>query len=145
MRIELESPYKELYSKGYLRADKSGRKRLDLVNDKYDRTTVSYARYLLSVKEGRLLEEHEEVDHINNDSSDDRLENLQVLSKEEYKAKTLKHRPARKKVSLVCPQCNKEFDRWANQLYGRDFVTCSNSCKALHIRARGKWLGRKKQ
>ena len=99
MRIELQSPYKELYKRGYLRQDKQGRRRVDLVNSEQDRTTVSYARYLVSVKEGRLLLPDEEVDHIDNDGSNDDIHNLQILSKEEHKAKTIKHRSPRNPLS----------------------------------------------
>ena len=73
MVIELESPYKEIYRKGYLREDKSGRKRLDLINSKRDRTTISYARYLVSVDLGYVLGQDYEVDHIDTDCSNDEI------------------------------------------------------------------------
>lgn len=47
------------------------------------RTTISYARYLMSVKEGRVLEEYEEVDHIDNDKTNDEISNLQILTRSE--------------------------------------------------------------
>lgn len=59
---------------------------------------TSFARYLMSTKLGRYLEKDEEVDHINNNKIDDRISNLQVLTKSENIQKerqrylsTLKH------------------------------------------------------
>lgn len=144
MRIELEEPFKSKYRLGYLRRDSRGRGRVDLVNTDTDRTTVSYARYLVSVQEGRFLEEWEEVDHIDGNPSNDSLSNLQILSTSEHIVKTVKERPPRKKLSLVCPQCSKVFERWANQVGGRTNVFCSRSCNAKYTRARGKWLGNSK-
>lgn len=59
---------------------------------------TSFARYLMATKRGRYLEKDEEVDHINNNKIDDRISNLQVLTKSENIQKerkrhlsTLKH------------------------------------------------------
>jgi hypothetical protein len=45
--------------------------------------SMSYARYLMCVAEGRRLGENEHVDHIDNDRKNDRLDNLQILTPSE--------------------------------------------------------------
>lgn len=111
MRIELREPYAGRYRRAYLRRDKDGRGRVDLFNTKTDRTTISYARYLVEVSINDFIPEGYEVDHINADCSDDRLENLQVLSREEHIAKSARENEGRTYVTLICPCCNGEFVR----------------------------------
>lgn len=64
-----------------------------LFNSKKERTTISYARYLMSVKLNRFLDRNEEVDHIDNDKTNDSIENLQILSSKENKEKFLRTLP----------------------------------------------------
>ena len=49
MKIELQEPFKNKWKRAYLRVGNQGRQILDLVNTEQDRTTISYARYLLSL------------------------------------------------------------------------------------------------
>lgn len=50
-------------------------------------TTMSWARYLMQEYIGRELTQEETVDHINRDKTDDRLENLQILTRSEHAKK----------------------------------------------------------
>lgn len=52
------------------------------------RRTQSYPRYIMEQHLGRELEEWEHVDHINEDHTDNRIENLQLLSASENNRKT---------------------------------------------------------
>lgn len=141
MLIELEYPFCVDWSKGYLRTcKKDGRTRVDLINSNTDRTTVTYARYLLGVKIGRYLTEQEEADHINNDCTDDSIENLQVLSIEEHKAKTKLHVEGRTYLDCVCSYCGKEFQREKRHMQGLKTL-CSRSCNAKYNREFGSWTG----
>ncbi len=130
MKIDNPPPF-EGYN-CYLSTDtKQGRKFVSLVNmfDYTDRTTISYAAFLLSVDRGKLLDSRfEQADHINNDPSDDRLENLQILTPEENNAKNhLVH--AAKLYELTCFMCGKVFYRQKQRLkYPLYFMTCSRSC-----------------
>lgn len=56
-----------------------------------DKTRYSqwYSRYLMEMHLGRQLEPHETVDHINGDSTDDRIENYQIMSLEDNIDKSL--------------------------------------------------------
>lgn len=59
---------------------KDGRKHI-ILYENGQRTTVSYPKYLMEQYLGRKLTDHETVDHINRDFTDDRIENLQILSR----------------------------------------------------------------
>ena len=87
MKIELEEPFKSLWRNGYLVVNSENRRNVCLVNDKFDRTTISYARYLMCVKIGYILSDEYEVDHINDDKTDDRIVNLQILTKAQNREK----------------------------------------------------------
>lgn len=129
MKIELQEPYATRYRVAYLRRDKDGRGRVDLVNTKTDRTTISYARYLVEVSINDFIPEGYEVDHINADCSDDRLENLQILSREDHIAKSARENEGRTYVTLLCPCCNKEFlreKRFVNS--SKKNIFCSRKC-----------------
>lgn len=91
MVIELETPYKELYRKGYVRINPDGRKVVDLFNSNQDRTTITYARYVLSVNRGCLLPDGFEVDHEDEDKTNDSLDNLQLLTERENVLKHAEH------------------------------------------------------
>lgn len=144
MVLNLESPFKEIWRKAYLRVGKDGRKRVDLVNWPESRTTISYARYLLSVQLGRFLTENEEADHIDQDRTNDSLENLQVLTVDEHKAKTKKESSGLSTIDCICSFCSVSFTRRAAHVRGEQ-TFCSHSCSAKYSRASGKWLGRIKQ
>ena len=80
-KIELSPPFSLDWRFGYLVTNSENRKSVILYSSSCKRTTVSYARYLLSCREGRYLKPEEEADHINNDKTDDQISNLQILSK----------------------------------------------------------------
>lgn len=101
-----------------------------LDNSNKKRTTISYARYLMSVKEGRILNSWEEVDHIDNNKQNDSLDNLQILTKKQNKEKqikTLSHQMCK----LKCPNCGKIFYRRKNKTHlikGGTYTSCSRKC-----------------
>lgn len=70
------------------------------------RTTISYARYVMATKLGRPLEKWEQVDHINNDRSDDSVGNLQILTQADNLSKSRRHKSY---VKRTCPVCLVEF------------------------------------
>jgi len=132
MKIELKYPYNEDWRLGYLLHNKStGRNNVHLRNSDNDLSTTSYARYLMSVHLGRYLEDHEHVDHINDIKSDDRIDNLQILTVLENNYKSA---PPKTIVSLQCPFCKKEFKRQKRQTHlskpNNKATYCSRSCSA---------------
>ena len=136
-KIDLEFPYSEIWKSGYVVTNKENRKTLLLVNDKKDRSSTQYARYLLAVKLKRFLTSDETVDHVNDDKTDDSLENLQILTRKDNLVKANKCPD----VKLICPICKDTFYRTLTQLRGKkermenNIVTCSRSCggKLSHI------------
>ena len=125
MKIELEEPFKSLWNSGYLIEGSTsagvGRKMVVLHNNSKDRTTISYARYLWIITNGDIPLSFQ-VDHINNDRTDNRLENLQLLTKEENLNKSKRSTTY---IHKKCELCNKPFKvRTGN---GKT-KTCSRSC-----------------
>lgn len=99
------------------------------------RKTQSYARYLMEKHLGRPLAANEHVDHINGDCTDDRLENLQILSPGENNRKAIKQLGRETKYfRFICPQCGIEASKElryyrSNQLrQGKAGPYCSKSC-----------------
>lgn len=77
---------------------------------KKKRKTISYARYLMSVKEGRILNPNEHVDHKDNNKMNDSIDNLQILTLSENNKKEGK-RHGKAMVELKCPNCGVIFSR----------------------------------
>ena len=75
--------------------------------NKAERTTLSHARYLMCVKEGRWLSPEEQVDHVDDDKLNDSLDNLQILSR----AENIKKGKKRTMVKLSCAECGEGFER----------------------------------
>ena len=129
MVINLEEPYSSLYRKGYLRISKDGRKRVDLFNSNEDRTTISYARYIMSVSLGYVLSKDYEVDHIDRDNTNDDISNLQVLSVEEHRQKTTKEITTGRTCAIViCNNCGKDLLRETSTLRYKTCY-CNNYCR----------------
>lgn len=95
-------------------------------------TSMSYARYLMCLKEGRWLKKDEDVDHINGKKDDDRIENLQILSKKENIKKYRNLDKPILKLMYVCPVCNKKFERSKSASYKSihlgKIIHCSRKC-----------------
>ena len=86
-KLQLEYPWTKYYTKGgvYLN-NKTKRKYVKLWGNGKECGT-SYARYLYTVHLGEMIPDHLEVDHINNNPFDDRIDNFQLLSPKENKDK----------------------------------------------------------
>ena len=79
----------------------------------------------MSVHLGRILTKDETVDHINEDKMDDRIDNFQLMSALENKAKSQK--PATF-FDFKCPVCSKDFKLSARQSYKKTSPACSKQC-----------------
>ena len=127
MKFELEPPYNNDWTNGYLYTNSENRKMVQLYNkNTQQRSGTSYARYLLSVKHGRYLTENEEADHINTDKTNDSIENLQILTIEEHKEKSSNERNGITYVSFVCETCKNEVVREKRNIGSGRF--CSPEC-----------------
>lgn len=110
MKICLEKPFSDNWKSGYIVVNSENRRNVILFNNSKERTTVSYARYLMSVYLGRYLEPNEHVDHIDNDKTNDTIGNLQLLTPRENNIKHIRFSgKAAKVVILCCCNCEKDF------------------------------------
>ena len=131
-KIQLEFPYSDDWLHGYININSDGRRTLTLYNSDDNRSSTQYARYLMAVYLKRYLRPEEHIDHIDNDKTNDNLNNLQILSLHENNIKTHK----KPDICLVCPVCKKPFTRSCTQLRGKKhlintgILCCSRSCGA---------------
>lgn len=135
-RVQAEYPFDD-YWLYVIFHKKEGRFQANLIlkSDSKVRTTLSYARYKMSVHLGRFLSQNEHVDHIDNDKTNDNISNLQILSPEENKQKAEKFYRLNNKMTLelTCPICNSIF-QYPIKNYkfhiknGRKNFYCSRPC-----------------
>lgn len=142
MKIELQEPFKSDFKAGYLLRNKEPRNLVALVRFDNTKTSISYARYLMSCHLKKYLLKEEHVDHIDNDPLNDVIENLQILSVKENNRKNRNHLNIVKRyASFVCPMCNNNFTVPYNQVVTKisrnpDYrPCCSRSCggKKSHL------------
>lgn len=88
-------------------------------------TSMSYARWLVVQNLRRRLKKHEHVDHVNGNSQDDRLENLQILTPAENNRKA--------KQGWVSPLKSRELGWTHGTIYGWMKKRCAcKICLAAH-------------
>lgn len=96
------------------------------------RRTILYAKYLVSLKEGRILTAEEQVDHIDGDKENDDISNLEIVTEEENR-KRYNSKLTKACVTLTCPYCGQQFTRERRQTHlvkGGTRTFCSRSCVA---------------
>lgn len=130
MALQAQFPY-EKYKLYVVHHKKMNRKMACLVNPsiRNDRKTISYARYVMSVFLGRELTKEETVDHIDEDKTNDSLENLRILSRLDNQKSYVENR----RVIKTCPVCAKKFSIGKKSRLEASFNTCSNSCKYTYL------------
>lgn len=128
MKIELESPFKEKWKCGYIVVNPENRRNVILYNTGETSTTISYARYLMSVKLGYIVPDGLEVDHKDDDKTNDDINNLQILTKpqnrekadELFRSKRIpKHGTLTEYRYCKCDLCKEAKSVWMKQ-YSRD-------------------------
>ena len=92
----------------YLHSEGTGRMIYIIWYEDGTKRTVAVARYMMEHHLGRNLGPREVVDHINNDPSDDRLENLQVITSSENNTKD---RMPASVWCFTCPECGKYAEK----------------------------------
>lgn len=125
--MKIYGPY--VHNTGKLR----GRKYVNIEYSRDNRTTKLYSRYLMEQLLGRELDSTETVDHINEDLSDDRLENLQVLSNLENIKKYFRIKRPVKMFTFFCPTCGEVASKPLskvrhNRKQGKAGPYCSKAC-----------------
>lgn len=80
---------------------------------------------------GRLLEDDEHVHHENEDPSDNRIENLELMTHSEHAGHHSRQRQKPNLVTVQCAQCGHAFERRQRKINGKR-VFCSRSCSATY-------------
>ena len=116
---------------------KDGRQHVVLVHKDSRKQTMSYPKYLMEQYLKRPLLDTETVDHINNDFTDNRIENLQILTRSENAAKEMQRTERAKKFyEFTCPICGTfaikplNFVK-GNKNKGRAGPFCSRKCAGI--------------
>lgn len=128
MKIHLQSPFSKDWKVGYLVLNTENRQMVCLYNSQSDRTTISYARYLMSIKLDRYLSIDEHVDHIDEDKTNDNIDNLQILSPKENHNKSLK--TGETFIGFICPVCKIDFKLSKRQSHKIN-PCCSRKCGGI--------------
>ena len=119
----------------YLRKD--GRKHICIVYSSGLRKTKSYPRWLLEQHLGRELLPDETVDHIDNDFTNDSLDNLQILSRADNTRKGRQNNSRKMQyVEFECPICKQQAvkslrDVKGNIKKGKAGPFCSRKCAGI--------------
>lgn len=135
IREEAKYPYDDYYLYKVYHKNENRNYAVLIPKDKTSglkRHTIAFARYLVATNLKRFLTKDEEVDHIDNDKSNDIIENLQILSREENISKYATYH-GKKYVELRCPICKKLFELPKGQSYLQKhskYNCCSVECNS---------------
>jgi len=80
----------------------------------------------------RYLLPDEVVHHIDENTHNNTIENLQVLDKREHNS--LHNKTGRTCVTLICPNCNVEFSREKRNIKKNTIPRCSRKCNGEYSR-----------
>ena len=126
---EVSEFYKEKgFIKVYINTNKEPRRVATLRKANKEMISMSYAKYLYTSHYKCDIADGDQVDHINGDKMDDRIENLQVISGKYNRVKDHKHREM---ILLKCPVCNKEFIFPKRNLSSHPNPCCSRRCGGI--------------
>lgn len=147
MLIELQEPFRSCWNKGYLQQHPSGRRYVVLFNSNEDRTIISYARYLMSVHIGNFIPDGFEVDHKDDDETNDDINNLQILTslQNQLKRQMRYAEEIQEWYGFHCANCEipfiitkREVDKRLSS--GVEMAFCGRSCAASYHHAKKKAL-----
>ena len=129
MIIEVLEYYKNKgYIRAYLATNKEPRRVCMLRKADGTMKSMSYAKYLYTSYYNCDVAEGDQVDHINGDKIDDRIENLQVISGTYNRQKDHKHKEM---VIRICPVCGTEFLFNKTDLPFKPNPCCSRRCGGI--------------
>lgn len=97
---------------------------------------VLYHRIVMENHRNRLLNPDEVVNHINGNTHDNRIENLELSNLSNHSSMHVKER-GREYSIIKCPECGKIFEKRRNKTHEIKkgiYTTCSRSCNGRFSR-----------
>lgn len=129
MKLQISSFYKQKgFKHAYLIRNKENRNMCCLKHENGNRLTISYAKYLYTSFYNVDIADGDQIDHINGDKTDDRIENLQVISK---KYNIQKDHIRKEMVLCKCPVCGIEFLFEKRNISTHPNPCCSRKCGGI--------------
>lgn len=129
MKQEISEYYKNKgYDKLYVNVNKEPRRVATIRKPNKETHSMSYAKYIYTSYYKCDVPEGDQVDHINGDKMDDRIENLQVISR---KYNNIKDKPTKEMVELICPVCGTKFLLDKRNIPFRNNPCCSRRCGGI--------------
>lgn len=128
MKIEVSDYYKKKVKAAYVVTNPEPRRVCVMVYWDGSMHSMSYAKYLYTSYYHCDIPKGEQIDHINGNKMDDRIENLQKISKE---YNLLKDKEGKKMVELICPVCGQKFLFEARNLSTHPEPCCSRRCGGI--------------
>lgn len=126
----MTSPYEYCTIYGPYISKRDGRARIFLKWPNGDNTTISFAKFLMEEELGRYLVGDEETHHIDEDPTNDSIDNLEVLKRAEHRQL---HANGRTIVKSKCSHCGKELERELRHIRkGQINIFCSRRCNGKH-------------
>ena len=129
MKEEITEYYKKKgFNTVYININKEPRRVATLRKSDGTMISMSYAKYLYTSYHHCDVSKEEHIDHINGDKMDDRIENLQKISK---KYNIQKDHTTKEMLLLTCPVCGKEFLFEKRNLNSHPSPCCSRRCGGI--------------
>lgn len=129
MKQKISDYYKQQgFNVVYIATNKEPRRVATLRKRDGTMTSMSYAKYLYTSHYKCSVAKGDQVDHINGDKMDDRIENLQVISQRYNNVKNRRHREM---VELICPICGETFLFPKHNLSTHPNPCCSRRCGGI--------------
>lgn len=129
MKIEVSEYYK---NKGvlnaYLLKNRENRQFVVLKYNNKEKHSMSYAKYLYTSYYKCDIAKGDEVDHIDNDKTNDVIENLQVISQ---RLNLNKSKRRKELIELTCPICGEKFLFEKRNLSTHPNPCCSRRCGGI--------------
>lgn len=130
MKQQISSYYKyKGYKDVYVITHKKDLRKIAVLRDINNKlSSTPYAKYLYTSYYKCDIDSENQVDHINGNKTDDRIENLQVIS---AKYNAIKDHKRKEMVVLTCPVCKEEFLFQKRNLSSHPNPCCSRKCGGI--------------